>query len=347
MHLAPSPPIPSASERPAPPGRARSEPTQESGFGDVLRGTEGGPAAQRDPAGDPGARGAGEASDEAPSEGSERSASDAAVPPTAAPVAPVATEGDVPAVAAIDATAGAPDLDPLLGDALPAQAQAARPDPRSALPARAGLPSTAPTPGAPTPAANGQPTAEAPPVLPADGASPDLDGSPREPAAPALLRAPTPSPAPPAAGPPSPPSPPIPDPGPQERLAADVLRQVRVALDPARRSVTVRLDPRELGSISIRLDLGVGRVRAVLRAETPQALELLERHLPELRAALAAQGLEGEEFDLGLAEQRDPRGGRALDERRPSTSRAEREDEPLETLELRPWNDGSALDTYA
>jgi hypothetical protein len=41
-------------------------------------------------------------------------------------------------------------------------------------------------------------------------------------------------------------------------------------------------------------------VTAELRAEQPETLSVLERHVPELRAALAEQGLVADEFTLDL-----------------------------------------------
>jgi len=87
---------------------------------------------------------------------------------------------------------------------------------------------------------------------------------------------------------------------PEAERAQQVLRQVRVQLHPGLRAAEIRLEPEELGRISIRITLEQKRLRAVVRAERPETLEVLQRHLPELRAALAQQGLEPQEFDLAL-----------------------------------------------
>jgi flagellar hook-length control protein FliK len=86
---------------------------------------------------------------------------------------------------------------------------------------------------------------------------------------------------------------------PPER-AADVLRQVRVHLTPGMRQATVRLEPATLGRVAIRIALRDGRATTEVRAERASTLEALERHVPELRAALAQQGIDAGEFDLGL-----------------------------------------------
>lgn len=82
--------------------------------------------------------------------------------------------------------------------------------------------------------------------------------------------------------------------------AADLLRQIGLQLSPQTRTAIVDLHPRELGRIHIRMSVEGGRVRANLRAERPEALEALERHLPELRAELARAGLDAQELSLSL-----------------------------------------------
>ena len=80
--------------------------------------------------------------------------------------------------------------------------------------------------------------------------------------------------------------------------AAEVLRQVRVGISPNARRATIELDPPELGRISVHLAINSGKLRGVVRAESALTLEMLERHVPELRAALAQGGLEAESLEL-------------------------------------------------
>ena len=84
---------------------------------------------------------------------------------------------------------------------------------------------------------------------------------------------------------------------PPER-AGDVLRQVRLHLAPGLRAVTVRLQPAWLGRIAIRIAIEDGRATTEVRAENKSALEALERHVPELRAAFEQQGIEPGELQL-------------------------------------------------
>jgi hypothetical protein len=81
---------------------------------------------------------------------------------------------------------------------------------------------------------------------------------------------------------------------------AEVMRQVRMHLAPGLREATLHLQPAWLGRVTIKIAVRAGRARAELRAERVEALEALERHLPELRAALADRGFEDAELDLRL-----------------------------------------------
>lgn len=82
--------------------------------------------------------------------------------------------------------------------------------------------------------------------------------------------------------------------------AAEVLRQVRLRFSPELRQAVIQLEPRELGRISIKISVARGVVRTELRAENASALEALERHAPELQAALERVGLGGGSFALHL-----------------------------------------------
>ena len=102
--------------------------------------------------------------------------------------------------------------------------------------------------------------------------------------------------------------------------AADLLRQIGLQLSPQTRTAVVDLHPRELGRIHIRMSVEGGRVRASLRAERPEALEALERHLPELRAELARAGLDAQELSLSLGFEGRRGGADAGDGRQPRSS---------------------------
>jgi flagellar hook-length control protein FliK len=103
-----------------------------------------------------------------------------------------------------------------------------------------------------------------------------------------------------------------------DKRAEEVLRQFRNFVQPGLSTATLQLEPRELGRLSIRLALHEGRLSAHVRAERPETLRILEQHLPELRAALAAKGIEAQSFQLELGfDSRDARPSRPESRGRP------------------------------
>ncbi len=87
---------------------------------------------------------------------------------------------------------------------------------------------------------------------------------------------------------------------PATERANDVLRQIRLHLSPGMRHATLSLVPAELGRVHVHLQLREGKLGAEMRVESAETKELLERHVPELRASLARQGVEVESFEFRL-----------------------------------------------
>jgi len=114
---------------------------------------------------------------------------------------------------------------------------------------------------------------------------------------------------------------PPPPPSPSPEQAANVLRQFRLHLTPGMRQATIQLQPAALGRISIRITLRNGEARTEIRAESAETLEALERHVPELRAALQNQGLETGDLELNLGF-----GQESSDTSRPSKDRTGAQD---------------------
>lgn len=82
--------------------------------------------------------------------------------------------------------------------------------------------------------------------------------------------------------------------------AERVLNQVRLKLAPGMRKADIALTPANLGHIQVHMTVEDGEMSAVLRADRPETLVVLEQHLPELRSMLDRVGIEVREFDLGL-----------------------------------------------
>ena len=81
-------------------------------------------------------------------------------------------------------------------------------------------------------------------------------------------------------------------------LEDQVLRQIRVRLQPGLSQVDINLFPPELGSVRIRFELEGERLKARVEAAERSTALLLERHLPELRAAMVQAGIEVKEFEI-------------------------------------------------
>jgi len=81
---------------------------------------------------------------------------------------------------------------------------------------------------------------------------------------------------------------------------AEILRQVRLHVSSERKQALIELEPKHLGRIAVRMALRDGRMTAVLQVERPETLRALERQIPELKAALGAQNIETESFDMML-----------------------------------------------
>ncbi|HVS20091.1 MAG TPA: flagellar hook-length control protein FliK, partial [Planctomycetota bacterium] len=127
-----------------------------------------------------------------------------------------------------------------------------------------------------------------------------------------------------------------------------ILQQVRLRLLPGAREATLQLEPARLGRLSIRLELRRGVTRAEVVAEEAATLAVLERHEPELRAALTEAGFEGVEVELRHAGEgeRDATFG----ERRAPTARDKRRPPPPHELTralTARLTDSHGVDTYA
>jgi hypothetical protein len=129
--------------------------------------------------------------------------------------------------------------------------------------------------------------------------------------------------------------------------AEEILRQIRLAIQPNAKRVVLELEPHDLGRMSIRMSLHRGELATVVRVESPETLGLLEQRAQELRSLLAERGFDTTRTTLELgfgaqrhAPRRDLDPGRTRGDAAPSDSRRA---EPLPTA--CPRTDG--IDTYA
>jgi len=91
--------------------------------------------------------------------------------------------------------------------------------------------------------------------------------------------------------------------------AGQVAVHVSRALDSGSDSISIRLDPADLGRVDVKLDFGAdGRVVATVLAEKPETLSLLQRDSQSLERALAEAGLKADSGSLNFGLRKDDGG---------------------------------------
>lgn len=91
--------------------------------------------------------------------------------------------------------------------------------------------------------------------------------------------------------------------------AGQVAVHVSRALDTGADSISIRLDPADLGRVDVKLDFGAdGRVVATVLAEKPETLSLLQRDSQSLERALAEAGLRADSGSLNFGLRKDDGG---------------------------------------
>ncbi|MDX2494823.1 MAG: flagellar hook-length control protein FliK [Desulfuromusa sp.] len=79
-----------------------------------------------------------------------------------------------------------------------------------------------------------------------------------------------------------------------------VVTQISGSVNGESGRMVLRLQPAELGSLKLELMVEGDRIRANIQAQSHQVQELLERNLPQLRNALAEQGLKIDQFQVNI-----------------------------------------------
>ncbi len=83
---------------------------------------------------------------------------------------------------------------------------------------------------------------------------------------------------------------------PESQIFDQVVTQISGSVNGESGRMVLRLQPAELGSLKLELKIEGDRVQAHLHAQTHQVQDVLERNLPQLRSALAEQGLKIDQF---------------------------------------------------
>lgn len=96
----------------------------------------------------------------------------------------------------------------------------------------------------------------------------------------------------------------------ESQVFGQVLAGLRVGASRNSSSISLKLNPEELGEVKLEMVVEKDRVRAMIQAQSQQVQEVLERHLPRLREAFQQQGLKLEEVQVQVdsRQQENPRG---------------------------------------
>ncbi|MDR3073092.1 MAG: flagellar hook-length control protein FliK [Deltaproteobacteria bacterium] len=84
----------------------------------------------------------------------------------------------------------------------------------------------------------------------------------------------------------------------QQAIFSQVEQGMLRQLQDGSRQMTLRLDPAELGQITLLLTVKGGEVRALIRADNPETTSLLSEQMSQLRSSLEEQGLKVAQLDV-------------------------------------------------
>ncbi len=90
---------------------------------------------------------------------------------------------------------------------------------------------------------------------------------------------------------------------PESQIFDQVVTKMSGSFNGESGRMVLRMQPAELGSLKLELTVEGDRIRANLQAQTYQVQEVLERNLPQLRSALAEQGLKIDQFQVDVEQQ--------------------------------------------
>lgn len=86
----------------------------------------------------------------------------------------------------------------------------------------------------------------------------------------------------------------------ESQIFDQVVTQVSGSANGESGRMVLRLQPAELGSLKLEIMVEGDRVRANFQAQSQQVQEVIERNLPQLRSALAEQGLKIDQFQVNV-----------------------------------------------
>jgi len=86
----------------------------------------------------------------------------------------------------------------------------------------------------------------------------------------------------------------------ESQIFDQVVTQISGSVNGESGRMILRLQPAELGSLKLELIVEGDRIKANLHAQSHQVQDVLERNLPQLRNALATQGLKIDQFQVNI-----------------------------------------------
>ena len=92
----------------------------------------------------------------------------------------------------------------------------------------------------------------------------------------------------------------------QQALFSQVEKGMLRELRDGSHHMTLRLDPAELGRLTLQLTVYKGEVKALIRAENPETATALSAQMNQLRASLEEQGLKVAQLDVQTQLKEDP-----------------------------------------
>ncbi|BCR06632.1 hypothetical protein DESUT3_37010 [Desulfuromonas versatilis] len=90
---------------------------------------------------------------------------------------------------------------------------------------------------------------------------------------------------------------------PESQILGQLASRITLNHTEKQSRMTLNLHPEELGQVKLELVMEKDGLRAHLQAQNPQVQEVLERHLPRLREALAQQGLRLDDLQVSVDSQ--------------------------------------------
>lgn len=133
--------------------------------------------------------------------------------------------------------------------------------------------------------------------------------------------------------------------------AAKILQEkVSMMLNLNNQEAEIRLDPRELGSMQIRIRTDAEQAQVNFVVQNQQAKDLLEQSMPKLREMLAEQGIELGQSNIeqgGEGQQEQMLGSNEQGQAHSTSAEQSEQDENMTSRANGALNDGSSIDYYA